>query len=137
MTETEKAWVAGIIDGEGCITAFLQQGGIKGRLQVLMVHKPTIKRLHELTGEGNVYKHSHTLASGRSGWLWIVSSQKARRVLSYVLPYMITKRNQAELYIKLMEMREGDKSRIEGRPNYDKQLEIMATIRAEKKVGFD
>ena len=45
MTETELAWLSGIMDGEGSITVFRFQGRPYPRIYIGMTHKPTIDRI--------------------------------------------------------------------------------------------
>lgn len=56
--ETEHAWAAGIVDGEGCISITMQKPGVNRRktpgfqvrISVRMTCERTIKRLYDLYG---------------------------------------------------------------------------------------
>lgn len=105
MKETDLAWAAGIIDGEGCIsiqrcyhtanrppcyTLFVTAG---------MVHKPTAERLRRLFG-GCLYMKKPRNPKHQVGWYWYVASRKAAEVLEIVYPYLFTKHKQAGLGIR-------------------------------------
>lgn len=103
MTPTEAAWVAGIIDGEGCVSINKscksksktkpQYTHFSLRLRVTMVHKPTILRLQELCG-GIVYCPKLQKASYRVAWGWCLSGSAVTPVLDAIAPYSVTKREE-------------------------------------------
>lgn len=108
LTELEKAYIAGVIDGEGCITLYRreikQHGTITYVLQVSIAN--TSKALIEwlqlkipLTG---IYTHSQQRYKlngepKRKSYRWVVSgNQRAKAFLSLILPYLVIKKSQAE-----------------------------------------
>ena len=91
MTVTQRAWAAGIIDGEGCILATETKAGCALRLTVRMVHKPTIKQLSLLFGG----KVTRIVTTHRTAWQWMRAGQQAAEVLRLVEPYLLTKREEA------------------------------------------
>jgi hypothetical protein len=104
ILDTDAAWLAGLIDGEGCISVVRQvrpdrpsvRYWIQLRLQ--MTHFPTLERVQELTGIGKVHpRKSHVPEIGKQPWYWNVASREAADVLKAVLPYLVTKRIEAEL----------------------------------------
>lgn len=99
MTETEKAWLAGIIDGEGCIwTRFPKRKNV--HVEVKMCHKATVERIQQLY-PGRFVKGRLSGMSLKPQWLWSLDTNGARELLTLVLPYMVTKREQAEIAIQL------------------------------------
>lgn len=107
-SETEHAWAAGIVDGEGCV--YIARSGrwdapAKKRnysvvLAVKMTSEPTIDRL------GNMFApaKSSFVPSRRIGhkdaWQIRWSGTRARRVLASILPYSVTKRREIELALQ-------------------------------------
>lgn len=52
-TETEWAWVAGIVEGEGCLHVPADRKGA-GRIHVKMTDHDVVERLHQLIGMGRI-----------------------------------------------------------------------------------
>lgn len=89
MTPVEIAWVAGIIEGEGCITGF-HKSPISGLLAVKMTDEDVVRRLAEITGVGNV---TGPLSGGNRStkpiWAWRITNRKdLARVLLAIAPLM-------------------------------------------------
>lgn len=92
MKKTQLAWVAGIVDGEGCIYA-TPRGQL--RLQVGMSHLPTIERLHEIFPTSNIRNHTQQNPKWKNRFFWLVTNERAITVLKEILPYMVTKEAEA------------------------------------------
>lgn len=114
MLDTEVAWAAGIIDGEGCITITRQKPGTSGRinpshrlfLKVTMGHEPTVRRLLAIFGVGSV--HLQESSQGyNDAWSWWVASRQAGDVLMLVRPYLVTKAAEADLGFEFLALPSG------------------------------
>lgn len=105
MKDTVRGYVAGLIDGEGCITIetrkFITKDGEEtiyyyGSVKIGMKSPLTIHKLHKLLKTGNVYTQ-------KSGMVYLViHGDKATPILEEIVDLMITKREQAELYLLFM-----------------------------------
>ncbi len=125
VSETEKAWLAGIIDGEGSIILSFQVHGHKlwnalpevhvGNTEQVMIE--TIADIYQrlnvgrhitrrktstvngVTGErGNAYKDIYVVA--------VVGFLRVRKLLPQILPYMVTsKRQKGEMILRYVEQR--------------------------------
>jgi len=109
LTETEKAYIAGLLDGEGCIGVFRQK--IKNRTheynfgaRVIITNSnfPVICWLKEKTGIGCAYEYNK---SYKENWnkvhRWQVTSRKARTFIKTIYPYLIIKKEIANVVLKL------------------------------------
>jgi len=93
------AYVAGIIDADGCIGLYVRRyrkTPFHHTVAVKMTHEPTVRALQTMTDMGTVYGRP---ANGvrKPTWTW----QVARRadvitLLDNVLPFLITKRAKAQ-----------------------------------------
>lgn len=120
MLDTDIAYVAGLMDGEGCIRikkakAYKCQGrvtpGYHASVQIKMVDQDAIEFACSVLG-GWHYLEKSALKSGRPLFTWQVSDQKAEDALRIVLPYLRVKRKQAAKVIELRELqRDGTKHR--------------------------
>jgi hypothetical protein len=97
--ELDRAWLAGIIEGEGCIHIHKRTNGRKNPtyglfLSIHNTNKKMIDRVVQLTGLGG---NIQTTRKDRNFTLyrWNAMSDNAKMVLREVYPYLITKRNQA------------------------------------------
>lgn len=120
ISDTTLAYIAGLIDGEGYIGvkksgAYKCQGrktpGYHARIQIRMVHEGAIKTLAEALG-GWYFKEKPRLAKGRPLYCYQASDASAEEVLRKVMPYLIVKRESAELVLRLRALQsEGHKHR--------------------------
>lgn len=108
LSETDLAWAAGLIDGEGCIhiarhrpntklggTAY----GYQLVLAVSMVHKPTLDRLASLFQCGVVQPKGTKSVRARQAWNWRMRCGYAAVIIRAVRPYLFTKAE--EVYLAL------------------------------------
>jgi hypothetical protein len=93
--EIDLAWAAGIFDGEGTIVA--QRGQRRHyslAIRVGMTHEATISHLADIFGVGTI---STVQQKGkRRVWAWSAGCKKAGEVLEMMMPYLVTKREQAK-----------------------------------------
>jgi len=117
LPETDKAYIAGLIDGEGCISIAPKHK--PGYYDVRLTISNTSKSLIEwaVTRIGGLfyadhwdYSRSNEPSSNRHPETWklrsslIFTSQKARAILHAVLPYLVIKRPQAELALSYFDL---------------------------------
>lgn len=107
MTETEAAYLAGLIDGDGCIHAVRQKksnpshsDGFRLMLSVWNTNEAIIDYLHGLLG-GQRGSQDRGVAAHRPSHYWQISTNGVREVLPQLIPYMRIKRERAELALEL------------------------------------
>lgn len=110
LTEVEKAYLAGIIDGEGCIGIGRRRGATKGgskplyitpTLQVKNTRKELLEWLVERYG-GGIYESIDKRNDRRKPiWGWVVAGQRALRAIKDARPYLLLKTEQADLLLAL------------------------------------
>lgn len=97
------AYIAGIIDGEGCI--MIHSTNLV-RVSVKNTNEWLVKFLKMNFGGCLVYsKHSWGNLRSKPIWNWAVDSKKASEFLQLILPYLQIKRPQAELAISFQKRR--------------------------------
>lgn len=90
MTEVEKAYAAGLMDGEGTITLTRRNRREKYRWPVVSVTSTTIEIIEFLRGfGGSVCARPPRKSHHKPVWVWSVRSQKAPEFLRMVRPYMV------------------------------------------------
>jgi hypothetical protein len=121
------AWCAGLFDGEGSVgihkaRPIVVASGTRSirytlDLNLTMVHKPSVERFKALLGVGNIKKKIPGKNSRRVSWHWRVQGFAAAGVVETLLPYLVTKREEALLALDFIA---GDKTTAKrlGVPEY-------------------
>ena len=141
MNSTTKAWLAGLIDGEGCIYFAVRndlmykgeiiQNQLRFGLKVAMTHKETIKVVAKLfnelasTNQVECKVESRTVTRKRPLWNATVS-RKANifPILTTLAPYFITKKVEADLICHVLRKAVNKKYTAQ---EQDIQMAILAT----------
>lgn len=113
MKETDKAYIAGLLDGEAYIgikrNTTLRNGrinpGYQERIQVRMVDEQVIKFLAEILG-GSYHKQKPSAVNGRPLYCFHASDKMAVNILRTILPYLRVKRTVAEAVLKLRDLKD-------------------------------
>lgn len=106
LTETEKAYAAGLIDGEGCIRVAKSNrkrtNGAEGRMmvyymtvQVNSTTKPLVDFLRERWGGSLTALAGSEAMNRKPKWHWQVSASIAAKLLEDVYPFLVVKKEQA------------------------------------------
>ena len=105
MKKTDLAYIAGIIDGEGCIGIYKGKSGRKKKeyyhLQVVvrMTNEWIIRWLY-FAFPGSFSEHTYPKEINRLKiWTWQLTGEKALIFLELIYPYLKLKKQQAEIAI--------------------------------------
>jgi hypothetical protein len=104
LTAAQLGYVAGIIDGEGCIRLKTIQGQPVPVLSVTNTDLRLIIRLQEWFG-GYVWTQKQSIGNGKIRYSWQVAARKATAVLVATLPYLLLKVEQAEIVLAVQAMK--------------------------------
>jgi len=105
IPETERAYLAGILDGEGCLGIYkIRRKYYITKIQVTNTRLKLLKWLQDRFG-GNIYTSKDPRSNRKQVWNWTVAAKKAAIVAEAALPYLLLKRLQAEAIIKLQATR--------------------------------
>jgi hypothetical protein len=99
--DARVAYLAGIIDGEGTVYAQKIRGRFNVRIYVVSTDVRLVRWLEQNFGGLVYHRNSPTHATWKTKWEWVVDKRETTRILELVLPYLIVKREQAELGIAL------------------------------------
>lgn len=103
MTETDKAYTAGVIDSDGSIGIQVSRAGGSYWLIVNVTQKdvPIVRWL-----EG-AWNGSHLVGPYEKGFCWYITGQAAAPFLEEILPYLTLKKREAEVGIEFQEFKDG------------------------------
>jgi hypothetical protein len=108
-TDINIAWVAGIIEGEGCIFSrrrFRKSGTpfYEGQLTVAMTDYDIILRLSEILRIGNIRGPIQGIKNKKPYWVWSVSrNEDLKLILKTLMPWFgIRRKAKAELMLELL-----------------------------------
>ena len=104
IPDTTKAWIAGFFDGEGCINIGRQFPGNRAtprfilNVRVSNTAQPSVEVFQKVFG-GRVYRLA------RKSWhsicfQWYIYGEAAAQFLRIIYPYLVVKREQAELALE-------------------------------------
>lgn len=106
MTTAELAWVAGIVEGEGCFSMDTRQARKKGgkvyiNIRVAMVDEDVVRKLHKISGVGTVLgpilSPSRAEHNYQPLYIWAVQKQKDAAALMMTLYPLMGIRRQAKI----------------------------------------
>ncbi len=148
LAETDYAFLAGIIDGEGTISIHRNAARKKGRvyvscqpqLTISNTDLPMLESLQVRVGGHIVKVRAPAKKHWKQGYLLCFRRGEIVVLLPRVIPYLIAKRRKAELLLEYMKTRTkgvstGEDGRFVGIPLTDRQKQIIAEIRKNNRRG--
>lgn len=113
ISETQAAYIAGVIDGEGSIGASVHAHVHKKtcyiKLQVSNTDKRLIDWLIETTGLGWIFildRKSEKQLNWKPAWYWAVTIGGLRQLFPRISKYAVIKKDQISLCLQLIAIRD-------------------------------
>ncbi|MDE2104786.1 MAG: hypothetical protein KGL39_46545 [Patescibacteria group bacterium] len=123
MEETIAAWLGGLMDGEGSIMLTNHIAHIKPSkrnpegnsywrkrpiVSIANCDRALLEACQQRTGMGRIYRHSRADVVNRKSesFTWRLTADEQRKILPAILPWLITKREQGELLLEALEIKE-------------------------------
>lgn len=112
--ETDAAWLAGIMDGEGCISTTYANGTksknhYRCRVEVRNTNPFMIQRITQIMADKGIQFFLHYLKkreSYKEGLVFVVTGYKSiQRVLQMILPHLTAKYDEAKLMSEFISWR--------------------------------
>lgn len=105
MLETDKAWLAGIIDGEGCISIFARANFFVPSVKIANTNELLINNCKRILEIGGIeycvrFNDRGNRKNAKPSWeLSLESRPRVIAVLNMVYPYLVSKKAQADLIL--------------------------------------
>ena len=108
ISETDKSYIAGLVDGEGCFNIYKMKNKsckrgytFVGRMFVTNCDLNALVEMRELTGLGSVRKRTPQ-AGRKQSYNWDLSVLEVKEIVPHIFPYMRIKKRQAELMMSFL-----------------------------------
>jgi len=103
---TDLAYVAGLIDGEGCVHLCATKNTYRARVTVGMTEPalPLLTQLHDEWG-GSLTRSRPATTKWSAAWVWTLTGVDAATLLNEVRPYLRMKSEQARLALEVEHVR--------------------------------
>jgi hypothetical protein len=140
---SDVGYLAGLVDGEGCITAFHRKAysekrerhpSATGGIRIAMCAPELIQWICSVAGVGKVYLLPARKKTHKDCWLWQPGLQGSARFSEAILPHLRLKRRQATLLIELAQIKA--QSRRGKQKNLERQQAIVREIQVLNKRGI-
>lgn len=130
--DTDFAWLAGLIDGDGSFYCTKNsKGRVEPHLTIEMACETTIDHIIATFG-GAKYKTNHTDRNRRTIYRWRPSLVWVRLHGPQLIPFLITKKGRAIAMVELLQLRHASGNR--GINDEERQIELAALIKGANFV---
>ena len=139
MKKTDLAYVAGIIDGEGCIR--LASRGLRNNLvsyyigvEVGMTNKDLIYSLKEMFGGCVIVRNQQ--GNRKTRYDWSLRTKMALDFIKLIYPYLRVKKQQADVALRFQSRRRHHEkcNNVRGRnPLSQEEVQLLEMIEQESK----
>ena len=103
LNQTSRAWIAGLFDGEGCVTTQKGKHGPRVRVVLGMTHKETVKKLHNYFG-GSFREVIRNNDKHKNYFVWTITPPRCYSFLEAIEPFSVTKKRQIQVGLKFKEL---------------------------------
>lgn len=104
-------WLAGFINGEGCITYYNKGNGLYPKFTITNTYLPIMKAIQSQFG-GSLNSYQPKYENSKCCWVLSWQCKKAIALLKELVPFLTVKKTQAELVIHAHENLKRDGQRL-------------------------
>lgn len=145
LTEEEKAYLAGIIDGEGSITisvstdlSMTRKKVFRPMITITNTYLDLVSWILEKTGLGKIaiVKKNKKFLHHKQAYRWTAWSQQANQIIENIYPYLIVKKKQADIFFQMFRKKsEKRKNRKLSNDEWQNYIVLTEQIRVLNKKG--
>lgn len=120
LTASQKAYLAGMIDGEGALSVTKSHASRKRTsrlgycfrpvLHVASTHSVVLSTLQKWTGLGKVGKFDDARPNRKARYQWMAWSNQAAQIVRAVQPFLIIKKEKAKVFLRFVKVTTQSKS---------------------------
>jgi hypothetical protein len=142
MREEEKAYLAGFLEADGCISIRKFKRNKRRRkdyyggvVSIVNTNKGILEYFHKLIGKGTI----HVLCKGTAKWKrsyrYQINGREASKVLAEIRPYMKMKYKQADLFCEMYDVKQNHMTQEQYDKAEQRYEEIKVLVAALNKKG--
>ena len=135
LSELDRAYLAGVIDADGCIGIYRNGTGTKLILQISSSSTKLMNWLVARLGK-NIITYQPQNPKRQLVRNWIIRGSEAKAVLAQVSPYLIIKRKQAKLAIEYPIYGKGQRSNPTMTVIRDSIIDEMKVLNNSSEVEY-
>lgn len=147
MLETDLAWVAGLIDGEGCL--FINRRGPSKHtrqknfsytptISIELTHFPTLFKVKDILQAGRLTYRPKRAINHRNQIQWQLCGVKNNKpILERIIPYLFLKKPDAQILYELCLLPISIGARSQPQEILDKKEELYQKLFQIKKYSFE
>jgi len=125
MIEVEVAYLAGLVDGEGCFSIWRRNGTTGIELRVSSSDPRVMEWLRARFG-GAADRHTPQSSKHKWMWVWRPRVKELDALLPRLIPYLIIKRDQAEIALSFRRlMSAGRGQNVAERERLKEQMHVL------------
>lgn len=128
-------YAAGFFDGEGCVNCSSSRNNSFVRILVVNTNIDVLKAFQAVWG-GDINANYKSKAHWKQAYTWRLQHQAATDFLKEIKPFLIVKKQQAELAIKFNELRPGKGNKWAEEAKMQAE-ELFKTIKQCNKKGIE
>ncbi len=99
MDVAERAYLAGILDGEGCLSVYTREKKyITPTVQISNTKRALLRWIQRRLG-GSIYAYAPRVGNRKQCYLWSCAGEKARNIVREARPYLVIKKKQADVLL--------------------------------------
>ena len=140
LTQVQSAWLAGLVDGEGCIGIWRQtlKGNRSGytyrsAIEIANTNRPILEAIEKIVDGWVCIKDARKNRAHKVLHVLLVRPRAVKRVLEHIAPFLIVKKRQADLVIEFRRLMEAAPMRTER--EHEAFAALYAECRALNKRG--
>ena len=150
LNETEMAWLAGVIDGEGSIFLVKLLGGLASKSRRGFIYVPAIslsssseafaRKVKEIIGKGSVNFIEEKRLNWKDRWCYRCGGLVVRGLLPQLVPHLLIKREVAERmlqYLAFVDAHPIDGPVAIGEGYYEKVDSLYLAVKGSNEKGKD
>ena len=140
MNETDKAWLAGFIDGEGCVNLQLQKVHNRKyyfiRVQITQTHEDVLRHVCKITGVNRLIRMKRYGDNQADAYKWDADMKDSKRILAEILPYLQRKKEVAALALEYIDFWYANKPPKKERGKPAKEIDYSKFDEYKQKFHF-
>ena len=99
ISDNNRHWLAGVVDGEGCIRVAKFHNSYGAQILIGGMHKEFIERVRDIVGVGSIRKQDK--GNGTAFYNWSASYLDAEAVIKSIYPLLLVKKPEAKVALSL------------------------------------